>query len=104
MWILSLPLFEIAVCFHQGWGIPKSIPAAIHFYKTAAGLGDPDAMYELGFLLLRGYHAKSWYERHHPEGIKEKMEAASWLRSAHGKGHTVVGESWIFQAKWGGTG
>ncbi|KAJ3243755.1 ribosomal 40S subunit protein S1B [Chytriomyces hyalinus] len=106
MAILPLPLFEIAVCFHHGWGIPKSIPAAIYFYTAAAALGDPDAMYELGFLYLKKAQSSRWGgSRKGKKGggrDPERMEAAKWLRAAHLAGRSVVGESWIFKAKWGG--
>ncbi|KAJ3237636.1 ribosomal 40S subunit protein S1B [Chytriomyces hyalinus] len=106
MAILPLPLFEIAVCFHHGWGIPKSIPAAIYFYTAAAALGDPDAMYELGFLYLKKAQSSRWggSKKGKKGGGKdsERMEAAKWLRAAHLAGRPVVGESWIFKTKWGG--
>ncbi|KAI8609230.1 hypothetical protein BC830DRAFT_1071155 [Chytriomyces sp. MP71] len=94
--ILPLPLFEIGVCFQQGWGIAKSIPAAFYFYKAAAALGDPDACYELGYLILHRVNR----ERAFGGG---KREAARWLRKAHEAGRAVVGESWIFKRKWGGS-
>ncbi|KAI8829804.1 hypothetical protein BJ741DRAFT_621928 [Chytriomyces cf. hyalinus JEL632] len=104
MWILPLPLFEIAVSFHQGWGIPKSLPAAIYFYKAAAALGDVDSMYELGLIHMKRYHDKSWFKTFvRGELDPDKLEAGRWFRSAHSMGKKVVGESWMFKQKWGGT-
>ncbi|ORY23330.1 hypothetical protein BCR33DRAFT_796540 [Rhizoclosmatium globosum] len=85
--ILPLPLFEIAVSLFQGWGVPKSRPAAMFFYRAAAILGDVDAMYELGCLNLK---------------LGLKAEAAFWLREAVNGGRRLTGETWIFKKKWGG--
>ncbi|KAJ3292449.1 hypothetical protein HDU79_001404 [Rhizoclosmatium sp. JEL0117] len=85
--ILPLPLFEIAVSLFQGWGVPKSRPAAMFFYRAAAILGDVDAMYELGYLNLK---------------LGLKAEAAFWLREAVNGGRRLTGETWIFKKKWGG--
>ncbi|KAJ3138511.1 hypothetical protein HK100_012532 [Physocladia obscura] len=85
--VLPLPLFEIAVSFHQGWGIPKSIPAALYFYRVASILGDPDAQCELGYLYLK---------------MHQKMEAAKWLRLALNSGKNIPGVSWVLKKKWGG--
>ncbi|KAI9347291.1 hypothetical protein BDR26DRAFT_854979 [Obelidium mucronatum] len=87
--MLPLPLFEIAVSLMQGWGVPKSIPAAMYFYKVAATLGDVDAMFDLGYLNLK---------------LGNKMEAAVWLRDAVAGGRELTGETWIFKRKWGGDG
>ncbi|KAJ3357810.1 hypothetical protein HDU83_002938 [Entophlyctis luteolus] len=78
----------MAVCFEQGWGIPKSAPAAQYFYKVSAVLGDVDAQYSLGYLFLK---------------YGKKMEAAKWLRKAEAGGKPLPGESWVHKRKWGGT-
>ncbi|KAJ3218182.1 hypothetical protein HDU67_006444 [Dinochytrium kinnereticum] len=97
--LLPLPLFEIGMCFRQGWGVLKSYPAAVYYFGIAARLGDPDAMYELGYCYLN-----------HTPGVtlnaSEKMSnrqlAAMWLREADKTGKKVIGESWIWKKKWGG--
>ncbi|KAJ3402289.1 hypothetical protein HDV05_008624 [Chytridiales sp. JEL 0842] len=89
--LLPLPLYEIAVCFQQGWGVGRSLPAAAYYFDMAAKLGDPDAMYELGYCYLNG------------SGVpKDKGRAANWLRQADALGKRVIGESWIHKEKWGG--
>ncbi|KAI8842539.1 hypothetical protein BC829DRAFT_435455 [Chytridium lagenaria] len=96
--LLPLPLFEIGMCFRQGWGVLKSYPAAVYYFGIAARLGDPDAMYELGYSYLNktpGVGASSDDEF--------KMLAAQWLREADKTGKKVVGESWIWKKKWGGS-
>jgi TPR repeat protein len=89
--LLPLPLYEIAVCFQQGWGVGRSLPASAYYFDMAAKLGDPDAMYEMGYCYLNG------------TGVhKDKAKAAYWLRNADVGGKRVIGESWIFKEKWGG--
>ncbi|KAJ3299641.1 hypothetical protein HDU76_006254 [Blyttiomyces sp. JEL0837] len=94
--LLPLPLYEIAVCFQQGWGVSKNPGNAVYYLTIASRLGDADAMYELGYCYLNG------------NGIAEKdvkankMEAAKYLRAADEHGKKVVGESWVWKKKWGG--
>ncbi|TPX61580.1 hypothetical protein SpCBS45565_g07214 [Spizellomyces sp. 'palustris'] len=93
---LPLPLYEVGVCYHQGWGIPKSKSTALYYFQLAAQLGDADAQAEVGYLYLRGGN-----------GVKaDKKRAARWLREAVKGGKRIVGEQWIWKEKWaeGGNG
>lgn len=89
--LLPLPLYEIGICFQQGWGCAKTPSAALYYFSAAAHLGDADAMYECGFAYLNSGGGRS-----------AKMRAAEYLRGADKGGKRVVGESWIFKRKWGG--
>ncbi|KAI9337612.1 hypothetical protein DFJ73DRAFT_591053 [Zopfochytrium polystomum] len=93
--LLPLPLFEIGVCFQQGWGCAKSPAAATYYFAAAANLGDADAMYEAGYNYL---NLAGPGER----GRQNKRIAAQYLRAADKAGKKVVGESWIWKRKWGG--
>ncbi|KNC99666.1 uncharacterized protein SPPG_05047 [Spizellomyces punctatus DAOM BR117] len=93
---LPLPLYEVGVCYHQGWGVPKSKSTALYYFQLAAQLGDADAQAEVGYLYLRGGN-----------GVKrDKKRAARWLREAVKGGKRIVGEQWIWKEKWaeGGDG
>jgi hypothetical protein len=113
--VLSMPLYELGVCFRHGWGCAKSLKAAGYYFSLASKLGDAQAMYELGYLYLEeaGLTAsggviskgllgvlKSLPKK---EVVALKMLAAQWLREAERGGVKVIGESWIYKEKWGGS-
>ncbi|KAH6587384.1 hypothetical protein BASA61_006314 [Batrachochytrium salamandrivorans] len=76
---LVLAIFELAMSFKQGWGLPKSKITAVYYLNMAAELGDPDAQMELAECYLRG------------DGIKpNKQKAAFWLRKAETQGARLV--------------
>ncbi|KAJ3291209.1 DNA replication protein psf1 [Borealophlyctis nickersoniae] len=86
--ILPLPLHELAICFQQGWGTPRSNPAAVYFFRCAAAMGDVDACVSYADCLLAGRGVK-----------RDKREAGKWLRRAKEGGREVIGESWIWKGK-----
>lgn len=86
---LKLALFEIANSLRYGWGCPTSAASARAFYRTAAELGDVDAMHELAWCYITGFGGK-----------KDKFEAAQVLRRAEGQGSKMLGNSWIWKEKY----
>ncbi|KAI8070867.1 HCP-like protein [Gongronella butleri] len=64
--------YRAGVCYELGIGTRKNNAQASQFYRKAANLGDPAAMYKLAMMLLHGLsgHGK------HPK------EAISWLKRA----------------------
>ncbi|KAJ3179556.1 hypothetical protein HDU85_004829 [Gaertneriomyces sp. JEL0708] len=89
---LPLPLYQLATCYHQGWGLPKSLSTALYYFQLAAQLGDTDAQEMCARMYIRG------------EGVKrDRKIAAKWLRECAKGGGRVVGESWIWKEKWGGS-
>ncbi|KAI9007141.1 hypothetical protein BC832DRAFT_583595 [Gaertneriomyces semiglobifer] len=88
---LPLPLYQLATCYHQGWGLPKSLSTALYYFQLAAQLGDTDAQEMCARMYIRG------------EGVKrDRKVAAKWLRECAKGGGRVIGESWIWKEKWGG--
>lgn len=76
---LVMAIFELAICFKQGWGVKKSKSTAAYYLNLAAQLGDVDAMMEMGECYLRG------------EGVKrDKKMAAKWFRQAEKNGARMV--------------
>lgn len=55
---LVLAMYELAVCYRNGWGIKKDPVAAQHYYETAANLGDTDAMNEVSWCYMEGFGCK----------------------------------------------
>lgn len=57
--------YRAAVCYELGLGAKKSTKHALQFYRKAANLGDPSAMYKLGRLSLDNQpkEALSWFLR-----------------------------------------
>lgn len=90
--LVPLCLYEMAVCFRNGWGIIKSKAFAAYCFSIAARLGDAESQMELATCYLSGIGCK-----------KDKMQGARWLREASQRGKDLVGESWIWKKKWGGT-
>lgn len=43
------------ICFEYGQGVMKDVAEALRLYERGANLGCPDAMYSLGYLLIRHY-------------------------------------------------
>ncbi|KAI9205727.1 uncharacterized protein BJ171DRAFT_567067 [Polychytrium aggregatum] len=86
---LPLPLFELGMCYHQGWGVPVSQLTAVYYYQLAAQLGDPDAQAELAESYLSGIGVR-----------KNKKMAAKWFRKAAERGLSFVNNSWIWEDKY----
>ncbi|KAI8089695.1 uncharacterized protein BX664DRAFT_280833 [Halteromyces radiatus] len=64
--------YRVGVCYELGLGTRRDNARAIQFYRKAANLGDPSAMYKLAMILLRGLLGQ---HKHPKEGI-------SWLKRA----------------------
>ena len=86
---LIMAIFELAICFKQGWGVKKSKQTAAYYLNLAAQLGDVDAQMEIGECYLRG------------EGVKrDKKMAAKWFRQAEKNGARMVSMQWIWKPKY----
>lgn len=72
---LVLAIYELGMCFRQGWGIKKDRKLALMYFELAASLGDADAQQELGFCYLKGKGTKV-----------DKMKAAKFFRLAEAQG------------------
>ncbi|ORX98468.1 HCP-like protein, partial [Basidiobolus meristosporus CBS 931.73] len=86
---LVLAIYELGVCFQHGWGVSKNKSTAVYYFEIAANLGDPDAQNDLAFCYLHGHGVR-----------KNRHKAAKYYRMAHAQGMGVVGNSWIFKAKY----
>jgi TPR repeat protein len=64
--------YRAAVCYEMGAGTKRDKAHAITYYRKAANLGEPNAMYKLGVILLRGYLNQQ----------KNPREGISWLKRA----------------------
>ncbi|TPX62931.1 hypothetical protein PhCBS80983_g00200 [Powellomyces hirtus] len=86
---LTLAIYELAMSFKQGWGVPKSKTTSTYYMTIAAQLGDVDAQQELGECYLRG------------DGVKrDKKMAAKWFREAERQGAHMVSMQWIWKEKY----
>ena len=84
-----MAIFELAMSFKMGWGVPKNKVTAVYYLNMAAELGDPDAQVELGECYFRG------------DGIKaNKKMAAHWFRKAEKQGVRLVQMQWIWKDKY----
>ncbi|CAO3586111.1 unnamed protein product [Absidia cylindrospora] len=64
--------YRAGVCYELGLGTRRDNARAIRFYRKAANLGDPSAMYKLAIILLRGLLGQG----------KHPKEAIAWLKKA----------------------
>ncbi|KAI8371542.1 uncharacterized protein BYT42DRAFT_580639 [Radiomyces spectabilis] len=64
--------YRAAVCYEVGSGTKRDKSHAMQFYRKAANLGDPSAMYKLGVILLKGFLGQP----------KAPREGISWLKRA----------------------
>ncbi|KAI8339713.1 hypothetical protein BC941DRAFT_421238 [Chlamydoabsidia padenii] len=64
--------YRAGVCYELGLGTKRDNARAIRFYRKAANLGDPSAMYKLAMILLWGLLDQT----------KHPKEAISWLKRA----------------------
>ncbi|KAI8343220.1 hypothetical protein BC941DRAFT_410734 [Chlamydoabsidia padenii] len=86
---LIMAIYEMGVSFRHGWGCKKNKETAVHFFKIAADLGDPDAQNDLGHCY------------HHGNGVKKDLRlAAKYYRLADKQGHGLMGNSWIWKPKY----
>ena len=77
-----------------GEGMPRDVPAAVKWYRSAAERGLMEAQYTLGTLYENGV-----------EGVQQqdRAEAARWYRSAADQGHTES-QMWLANAYRHGEG
>ncbi|KAB8205190.1 hypothetical protein BDV34DRAFT_213207 [Aspergillus parasiticus] len=68
--------YRTAVCceigLEEGGGTKRDPFKAVHWYKRAASLGDPPAMYKMGMIMLKGLLGQA----------KNPREGVSWLKRA----------------------
>lgn len=68
--------YRVAVCseigYEEGGGTKRDPLKAVQWYKRAAALGDPPAMYKMGMILLKGLLGQT----------KNRREGISWLKRA----------------------
>ena len=62
--------FNLALCFHEGSGVPKDLPKAVAWYQRAADAGNVDAQFNLAMCFYEGSGvpkdlatAAEWYQR-----------------------------------------
>lgn len=89
---LTLATYELGNCFRNGWGCERDPVAAFNYYKTAAQMGDLDAMTETAWCYMNGFGT--------PNKKKDKFQAVQYYRMAHKKGKEEVGSSWIWKEKY----
>ncbi|KAJ1978773.1 hypothetical protein H4R34_003084 [Dimargaris verticillata] len=86
---LTIALYELAVCYQNGWGVTTNAEAAAFYFEIAANLGDPDAQNDIAFCYMNG------------KGVPvDKALAAKYFRMADKQGAGIVGNSWIFKSKY----
>ncbi|TNY23309.1 hypothetical protein DMC30DRAFT_347706, partial [Rhodotorula diobovata] len=86
---LVLALHEIGASYRFGWGVEKSKPMAVSYFKLAADLGDVDAQQDVAFAFANGKGCK-----------KDLKEAARYYRLAIEQGAPAFGLSWVYKDKY----
>ncbi|ORX62947.1 HCP-like protein, partial [Hesseltinella vesiculosa] len=85
--------YRAGVCYELGLGTRKNNAQALQFYRKAANLGEPSAMYKLAMILLHGLlgqaeHPKeaiSWLKRGVPKAEPDRPEILHELALAYEK-------------------
>ena len=54
-------LIALGLCYERGWGVEANTDSALKIYKNAAALGDANAMYRTGRLILANSNLKEEY-------------------------------------------
>ncbi|KAJ5592302.1 hypothetical protein N7537_009206 [Penicillium hordei] len=85
----ALSIYELGVSYLNGWGIEQDKSLALRCFEIAGQWGDVDAMAEAGFCYAEGVGCK-----------KDMKKAARFYRQAEAKGMSMVGNSWIYKAKY----
>ncbi|BCS18984.1 uncharacterized protein APUU_11812S [Aspergillus puulaauensis] len=85
----ALSVYELGVSHLNGWGIEQDKPLALRCFETAGRWGDVDALAEAGYCYAEGVGCK-----------KDLKKAAKFYREAEAKGMSMVGNSWIYKAKY----
>ncbi|PVU88263.1 hypothetical protein BB559_005642 [Furculomyces boomerangus] len=86
---LAMAIYELGQSYYHGWGVPKSRSTAVHYYRIAADLGDPDAQSDVAACYENG------------DGVKRDLKkSAHYYRRAYKQGVQLFGNSWIFKDKY----
>ncbi|KAF7712962.1 Uncharacterized protein PECH_002307 [Penicillium ucsense] len=87
----ALSIYELGVSHLNGWGTEQDKSLALRCFEIAGQWGDTDAMAEAGFCYAEGVGCK-----------KDLKKAAHFYREAEARGMSMVGNSWIYKAKYMG--
>ncbi|KAH8602854.1 hypothetical protein B0O99DRAFT_499254 [Bisporella sp. PMI_857] len=85
----ALSIYELGVSHMNGWGIEQDKVLALRCFEIAGTWGDADALAETGFCYAQGIGCK-----------KDLKKSAKFYRQAAEKGISMVGNSWIYKAKY----
>ncbi|OCT48214.1 putative cell cycle inhibitor Nif1 [Cladophialophora carrionii] len=85
----ALSVYELGVSHLNGWGVEQDKTLALRCFEIAGNWGDTDALSEAGFCYAEGIGCK-----------KDMKKAAKFYRMAEAKGVSMVGNSWIYKAKY----
>lgn len=85
----ALSIYELGVSHMNGWGIEQDKSLALRCFEIAGNWGDVDALAEAGFCYAQGVGCK-----------KNLKKSAKFYRMAEAKGMSMVGNSWIYKAKY----
>lgn len=85
----ALSIYELGVSHMNGWGIEQDKVLALRCFEIAGSWGDADALVEAGFCYAQGVGCK-----------KDLKKSAKFYRQAEEKGISMVGNSWIYKAKY----
>ncbi|KIN04710.1 hypothetical protein OIDMADRAFT_156945 [Oidiodendron maius Zn] len=85
----ALSIYELGVSHMNGWGIEQDKTLALKCFEIAGSWGDGDALAEAGYCYAQGVGCK-----------KDLKKSAGLYRQAEAKGISMVGNSWIYKAKY----
>ncbi|CAG8951268.1 hypothetical protein HYFRA_00008017 [Hymenoscyphus fraxineus] len=85
----ALSIYELGVSHMNGWGIEQDKVLALRCFEIAGSWGDADALAEAGFCYAQGVGCK-----------KDLKKSARFYRQAEAKGISMIGNSWIYKAKY----
>ncbi|POS84400.1 hypothetical protein EPUL_005603 [Erysiphe pulchra] len=85
----ALSIYELGVSHMNGWGIEQDKALGLRCFEIAGSWGDADAMAEAGFCYAQGVGCK-----------KDLKKSAKFYRMAEAKGINMIGNSWIYKAKY----
>ncbi|TVY44977.1 Mitosis inhibitor [Lachnellula subtilissima] len=85
----ALSIYELGVSHMNGWGIEQDKALALRCFEIAGSWGDADALAEAGFCYAQAIGCK-----------KDLKKSARFYRQAESKGISMVGNSWIYKAKY----
>ncbi|KAI9806811.1 MAG: hypothetical protein M1833_002468 [Piccolia ochrophora] len=85
----ALSIYELGMSHMKGWGVDPDKVLALRCFEIAGAWGDGDALNEAGFCYAQGVGCK-----------KDLKKSARLYRMAESKGMSMVGNSWIYKAKY----